>query len=55
MGGGMKVVSPNFFLETYNYDEICLFHGDIPYKVKIILPQSLHYNHTFSSFALYAI
>jgi hypothetical protein len=50
----MNVMSPNFFSENYNYNVIYIFHRDIPYKVEIISPQSLHYKHTFSSFALYA-
>jgi len=41
---------PNFFSETYN--EIYIFYGDIPYKVEIIFPKSLHYEHTFFIFAL---
>jgi hypothetical protein len=51
----MKVMPPDFFSETYNYNEIYLFYGDIPNKVEIIFPHSLHYEHTFFGFALQAV
>jgi hypothetical protein len=43
---------PNFFSETYNNNEIYIFYGGIPYKVEILFPQCLHYEHTFFIFAL---
>jgi hypothetical protein len=41
---------------NYNYNETYIHHGHILYKVEIIFPQSLiHYEHTFSTFALDAV
>jgi len=52
----MKVMPPNFFSENYNYNEIYIFYGDIPYKVEIILLKVSIMNTLFSAllYKLYA-
>jgi hypothetical protein len=41
-----------FFCQNcnYNYNEFYVYHGYFLYKVEIIFPESLHYQHTFSTF-----
>jgi hypothetical protein len=49
-----KLIPPISFLRKYNYNcnELCIYHGHIPYKVEKIFPQSLLcYQHTFPTFA----
>ena len=51
--GGMKL-KPPFFLSrnsNCNYNGICIYHGQILYKVEITFPQCLlHYQHSFTTF-----
>ena len=52
--GGKKIMPPIFFSEqSYNYNEIYIYHGYILYEVEIIFPQGLllHYHQTFPTFA----
>jgi hypothetical protein len=47
-----QYVSLLFFVSNYkySYDEIYVYHGHI-LDTQIIFPQSLHFQHTFSTFA----
>jgi hypothetical protein len=53
-----KVMPPIYFLRNYpcNNNVIYIYHGYILYKADIIFAQSLlHYQHTFYTYARYAV